>query len=398
MKRHNHYRNMRGLLRGIRSLRAVVLGCAALLALGAPGAFASSPSPELAVNGSFESPNVGGGDGSMALWAYGPGEGPPGWHAGGNGLHLFGADWQAYDGHQSLMLASQGGAGSVYQDVPTVPGHAYQVKFAMAANGDPGCIDATAQLQVKWNGQGQDSPAFSRSGTSFQNMGWVVHTYTFSGDSSGSTTRLEFVSLTTPSAGEPGSCGPAIDGVSVTDTSAREAPPACAAAGNCNWDLAHEFESNATGSAPSNPFSDSYGYHDTWMLRRGGDDQGALADVWSGQSIAQGTYEWNGASGIPFFAINATPNAITSGSRTLASHRVAVHPATGVPAVVQWTSPITGTVALTGGLTDDDPNGGDGVGWHVLLNGVSIDDGTIAFKPLGARAFTKQSVITITPR
>ena len=77
---------------------------------------------------------------------------------------------------------------------------------------------------------------------------------------------------------------------------------------------------------------------------------------------------WKSATGdTPSLLVNANADARTLLTFTLPGRSVAVHPGPSAGVAVGWISPITGTVQLTGRVTDADPNGGDGVAWIVDL-------------------------------
>jgi hypothetical protein len=67
---------------------------------------------------------------------------------------------------------------------------------------------------------------------------------------------------------------------------------------------------------------------------------------------------------------NATPVTL-AGTATIPPNSMDVHPgseasaANGFYAVVGWKSPVSGSVSISGGVSDEDPNGGDGIAWSI---------------------------------
>ena len=95
------------------------------------------------VNGSFEAPSAGG-----SFVGYGGGGNIGGWTVGGSGVDHIGGFWQAADGVQSVDLNGSD-AGSVFQDLVTIPGGEYSTRFALAGN--PFGFEAK-HLSVLWDG------------------------------------------------------------------------------------------------------------------------------------------------------------------------------------------------------------------------------------------------------
>src|SRR5262245_35617604 len=84
----------------------------------------------LVVNGGFEDPP------GIGTWVvFDPSYGPPGWTVADGTVEIVGLYWQAAEGNQSLDLNGIYEAiGTIYQDLPTVPGQRYKVRFAYAGN------------------------------------------------------------------------------------------------------------------------------------------------------------------------------------------------------------------------------------------------------------------------
>jgi choice-of-anchor C domain-containing protein len=154
------------------------------------------------VNGSFEAPIVGGSHLlKYAPYTFG------GWILESGSLDIVRTIWTAAEGVQSLDL-SGAGAGTIYQDLPTVAGKQYTLTFQMAGNfvTNP----AVKSMEVFWNGTSLGIFTFDVTGRSATNMGWVTHSLPAL-VATGATTRLKFVSLTNTA------YGPALDDVHVVE-------------------------------------------------------------------------------------------------------------------------------------------------------------------------------------
>jgi choice-of-anchor C domain-containing protein len=164
------------------------------------------PAENLVVNGDFESPYL---TGPQALVTYtAPSTDIPGWTVSAGTLDLNGLYWENASGRQSLDMSGQDVAGTLTQDLPTIPGKTYVLDFAMAGNpGGP----PLKEMDVLWNGARVDRATFENSAaTTEEAMGWTRKQYVVSVPSSAAgPTTLAFQSLT------PGSFGPALDDVRV---------------------------------------------------------------------------------------------------------------------------------------------------------------------------------------
>src|SRR5260370_20705365 len=76
-----------------------------------------------------------------------------------------------------------------------------------------------------------------------------------------------------------------------------------------------------------------------------------------------GVFGWRGEPDCPNALVNTTDKEVTLTTLKLPPKSVAVHPGPKNGVVVAWHSPFTGTVKVTGGVTDADPNCGDGIAW-----------------------------------
>jgi len=193
---------------------------------GGDGDNAPGPAPaggvDLVVDGSFEPPRV---PAPAYYENVTAGEQVGAWTVSSASVDVLGDDWQAADGTVSLDLSGNQ-AGSVYQDLPTVPGREYVVNFALAGNAD-GPPDVK-QLRVTF-GAAVEEFAFSQGDHTEQDMGWVRRQ--LGADPTGpntasvrvtaveESTRLEFTSLT------EGFFGAAIDDVQVREQGDGSATP-----------------------------------------------------------------------------------------------------------------------------------------------------------------------------
>ncbi|MBC7521213.1 MAG: choice-of-anchor C family protein [Sandarakinorhabdus sp.] len=175
-----------------------------ILGVVAAAMLASSAQALVIANGSFERgpADVGAfttlGAGSTAL---------PGWTIGAGGIDLIGNYWTASDGVRSIDLTAST-AGSISQDIATVIGTTYTVRFDLSGNPDTGGLGLlTKSLDVSVNGNNTANYTFDTTGKSNANMGWVGKSYVFVADSTVST--LQFTSLSGDFR------GPAIDNISI---------------------------------------------------------------------------------------------------------------------------------------------------------------------------------------
>ena len=158
----------------------------------------ASAGTSLVRDGAFERPRI---QGDWVTFSAGMRMGP--WTVSAGSVDLIRTYWVSFNGHQSIDLSGYE-AGTIYQDVATVPGTTYRVRFALAGGGEPPVVH---RVTVSF-GSASQSFSFDNTGHSYQDMGWtVVH---FDAVATDTTTRLEFKSL------DDSNAGPAIDAVRVT--------------------------------------------------------------------------------------------------------------------------------------------------------------------------------------
>lgn len=162
----------------------------------------AAPGDDIVVNGSFETPVVSGSHWlKYAPYVFG------GWTLESGSFDVVRTIWTAADGAQSLDL-SGAGAGTIYQDLPTVAGRQYTLTFQMAGNFIP--TPTVKSMEVFWDGASLGIFTFDVTGRSATNMGWTTRTVP-SLVATGPTTRLKFVSLVNTA------YGPALDDVHVVE-------------------------------------------------------------------------------------------------------------------------------------------------------------------------------------
>lgn len=177
-------------------ITGLIAGAAMLL--GAQAAQAAT-----IVNGSFESPVVGGSSttyeaGSNAL---------TGWTIGGAGINHIGSQWVAQSGSQSIDL-NDDNIGSISQDVTGLTiGQEYRVSFYGAANPNEG--PSSKLLQVSAAGV-NNFYSFAIGTHTNSSMGWAFQTFLFV--ATATTETLTFAGLT------GGPAGVALDNISIAAT------------------------------------------------------------------------------------------------------------------------------------------------------------------------------------
>jgi choice-of-anchor C domain-containing protein len=200
------------------------------------------PGPEnLADNGSFELP-----PGISRYRVFAAGSDLPGWTVEQGTVEIVGPYWQAVEGVQSLDLnGTFEDIGTISQEVVTVPGRHYKVRFAYAGNPEGGPTVKTTK--VFWNDTVLAEVSFDTTGRSLADMGWVYYEYEVTATSANS--RLKFQSAT------PTFCGPALDDVSITLLGEPPPPPQCvpAPAGLVAWWRDEGTMDDAAGGNPGVP-------------------------------------------------------------------------------------------------------------------------------------------------
>jgi choice-of-anchor C domain-containing protein len=156
--------------------------------------------PDLVVNGSFESPSVGGpalsvpaGSTAMTPWTV----------IGDSGIDLVNTFWNSAEGVQSISL-NWISPSTLTQTILTELDRPYRVRFALSAETVPGG-PAQRDLRITWNGN-QHPYSVDATGKTPTNMGWTYHEIDVMG------TGSDLLALTSMTDGD---WGAAIDDVSV---------------------------------------------------------------------------------------------------------------------------------------------------------------------------------------
>jgi hypothetical protein len=84
-----------------------------------------------------------------------------------------------------------------------------------------------------------------------------------------------------------------------------------------------------------------------------------------------GVLAWNGAADFASVTFNTTAEARKILTFTLPPKSFNVHPGPASGVAVSWTSPMSGTVRITGRIADADPAGGDGVSWFLDVRSIA---------------------------
>ena len=176
--------------------------CATIAVVAVLAAFAVAPvwSQNLVSNGDFETPDAG-----SHVTTYYAGETFGDWTVDFGNVDHVGGLWEAASGRQSVDLTGYT-AGAIYQDLSTIPGQQYRLRFAMSGN--PENPPPVSEMEVWWGSYLVDTLSFDSTGHWLHDMGWGYHERMVV--ATGGVTRLKFVSLTTLWHG-----GPALDDVSV---------------------------------------------------------------------------------------------------------------------------------------------------------------------------------------
>ncbi|MFO1499556.1 MAG: DUF642 domain-containing protein [Verrucomicrobiota bacterium] len=154
---------------------------------------ASFTRANLVTNGDFEDPPVR--NRINGFDTYIGGESFGGWTVGGHSIDVVSDAkgswvwWNAASGHQSVDLNGLG-AGSVWQDIATVPQQSYALSFAVAANIASAPWQAT--MEFLWHGQVVDTICFHPTWNCYD-PGWTYLAYQLTAETDQA--RLIFTSL-----------------------------------------------------------------------------------------------------------------------------------------------------------------------------------------------------------
>ena len=166
-------------------------------------------STSIVANGDFEDPGAG-----ASYVTRTTGQTFGGWTVDSASIDHISGYWQAASGRQSVDLSGDS-AGAIRQDLSTIPGQAYILRFAIAGNP---AGTAVKQMEVLWGAASVDKLSFDTTGRSTSSMGWQEREYALT--ATASVTRLTFRGLTA------GASGAALDNVRVTASIAALPLPA----------------------------------------------------------------------------------------------------------------------------------------------------------------------------
>lgn len=151
------------------------------------------------------------------------------------------------------------------------------------------------------------------------------------------------------------------------------------------WNLAADFR---VWPNQANPNPDSYGNPAVWsFLHTTAAHNPATYALdtafYPNTGGNPGMQAWNGPeptgfpnSGAPVVQMNTTGVPFFFANTTSPPGAIITHPATSQPAIVGWHSPFTGSVAITGGVTDLSTVCGDGILWFIDKNSSTVASGS----------------------
>jgi hypothetical protein len=168
----------------------------------------------------------------------------------------------------------------------------------------------------------------------------------------------------------------ALMGGAIVALSMTAALPRPVAADCSGWNLYNDFR---TSPNQANPSPDSCGNSAVWYFDRSlaathDPSQYAPLDTYTDNfSSAVGLDGWFNSTPdlLPHILKNTNTSAVTLSTVTIPANSIDVHPGSGVDSthgsyfVLGWRSPITGSINVAGGVTDNDPHCGDGIKWSV---------------------------------
>ena len=163
--------------------------------------------------------------------------------------------------------------------------------------------------------------------------------------------------------------------------------PAVTASQCSQWNLASDF---LISPNQENPNRDSCGNPNVWnfmaspTLTRDPQTYFLLPHFYDDLYHISGFEGWMGDATVedyhvntPNVLFNATGNTLSiGGGTTFLPNTVSVHPAPTQLVIVGWQSPITGNVAITGAVTDEGTNCGDGIGWFIDKGSTNLASGS----------------------
>jgi hypothetical protein len=110
-----------------------------------------------------------------------------------------------------------------------------------------------------------------------------------------------------------------------------------------------------------------------------------------------GVVAYRNEADCPNVLVNTTAGMARIGTLTLPPRSVAVHPGPASGVVVSWTSPVNGTIEVSGRLTDADPNCGDGVAWRLTRRSEELARGEFGNGGASTLPADKLKAISVQP-
>jgi hypothetical protein len=143
------------------------------------------------------------------------------------------------------------------------------------------------------------------------------------------------------------------------------------------WNLSNELRLNLDSPNPTNPYGAwTYMYAPLAQVHSGYQNYTPMPDFapacWDGTTHCWRVNSLNSA--LPAVWVDDVTELEGTASETAGVP--VLHPGPLHAAIVRWTSPVTAMVKVVGRFTDIDANGGDGVGWFIDRNGVTLHQGS----------------------
>ena len=91
-----------------------------------------------------------------------------------------------------------------------------------------------------------------------------------------------------------------------------------------------------------------------------------------GFKVPDGFSCWQETKVLPDVCFNFTEHPITLEAYDVPPRTVSMHPIAGRFTIVAWRSPLTGSVAIQGSFTDQNPNCGNGILWSIDKNDKTV--------------------------
>jgi hypothetical protein len=210
----------------IRPTSRLILFLLALFGSTANVLLFPSRAQNLIVNGSFETPAA-----TSPYWFFtipGGSNGLAPWVVSSNSIDVVNSsnytDWAApaFDDAQAVDLDGTPGPGQIAQTFPTVPGTVYRLSFAYGNNFDNQRNPSAAVRIYDESGESLGPLTITHSTSTQGNLDWQVFATNFTANGTSST--LEFTSLTPPGSGGADNGGILLDGIVITGP-ASPAPP-----------------------------------------------------------------------------------------------------------------------------------------------------------------------------